>query len=80
MIPYELQKVKNKIESNLVFSEISFLNKAMTLASHELLGDANTINQQVEKYQQVTLENIQNIAQQIFRPTNCSILYYHSKK
>lgn len=80
VIPYELQKVKNKIESNLVFSEISFLNKAMTLASHELLGDANTINQQVKKYQQVTLENIQNIAQQIFRPTNCSILYYHSKK
>ena len=38
---YELQKVKNKIESNLIFSEINFLNKAMNLASFELLGDAN---------------------------------------
>ncbi|MDE5417871.1 insulinase family protein [Labilibaculum sp. DW002] len=77
---YELQKVKNKIESSLVFSEISFLNKAMNLATHELLGDANDINKEVEKYQKVNTEDILNKSAEIFRKENCSTLYYHSKK
>jgi predicted Zn-dependent peptidase len=77
---YELQKVKNKVESTLVFSEINFLNKAMNLASHEIIGDANDINLEVEKYQAVSCEAIQASAQKLFRKTNCSTLYYHAKK
>ncbi len=77
---YELQKVKNKVESTLVFSEISYLNKAMNLATHELLGDANDINKEVEKYQKVTVDAILNKSAEIFRKENCSTLYYHSKK
>lgn len=77
---YELQKVKNKVESTLVFSEISYLNKAMNLATHELLGDANDINKEVEKYQKVNTEDILNKSAEIFRKENCSTLYYHSKK
>ena len=37
---YELQKIKNKMESINVFGEMSVLNKAMNLCSFELLGDA----------------------------------------
>ncbi|MBI9057540.1 MAG: insulinase family protein [Labilibaculum sp.] len=77
---YELQKVKNKVESTLVFSEISYLNKAMNLATHELLGDANDINKEVEKYQKVNTDDILNKSAEIFRKENCSTLYYHSKK
>lgn len=77
---YELQKVKNKVESTLVFSEISYLNKAMNLATHELLGDANDINKEVEKYQKVTIDDILNKSAEIFRKENCSTLYYHAKK
>lgn len=77
---YELQKVKNKIESSLVFSEISFLNKAMNLASFELLGKAENINEEVYKYQAVSAHNILDSARETFRPDNCSTLYYHSSK
>lgn len=74
----ELQKVKNKIESTLEFSEMNILNKAMNLAYSELLGDANMINIEKEKYQAVTLDDVQRIAKDIFRKENCSTLYYFS--
>ena len=74
----ELEKVKNKIDSTLEFSEISVLNKAMNLAFSELLGDADLINQEKEKYLAVGVEDILNIARRIFRKENCSTLYYYS--
>ncbi len=77
---YELQKVKNKIESNLIFSEINFLNKAMNLASFELLGDANDINTEVDKYKAVSANDILACATKVFTPENSSTLYYHAKK
>ena len=76
---YELQKVKNKIESTLVFSEINFLNKAMNLAQFELLGKAENINLEVDKYRAVSAEGLLDDAQKTFRATNRSTLYYHSK-
>jgi predicted Zn-dependent peptidase len=77
---YELQKVKNKVESSLVFSEISYLNKAMNLATHELLGDANEINTEVDRYQKVSVEDILTTSAKLFKKENCSVLYYHAKK
>jgi len=59
----ELQKVKNKIESTLQFSEINILDKAMNLAYAELLGDADLINQEILKYQSVTRDDILKTAQ-----------------
>lgn len=76
---YELQKVKNKVESSLMFSEINFLNKAMNLAQFELLGKAEDINEEVGKYQKVTAEEIQQYANKVLQEGNCSKLYYLSK-
>jgi predicted Zn-dependent peptidase len=76
----ELQKLKNKIESTLVFSETNVLNKAINLAFFELLGDAELINQEVEAYRKITSDEIQKSAQQILTPENCSELYYKAKK
>lgn len=75
----ELNKVKNKIESTLEFSEMNVLNKAMNLAYSELLGDANLINLEIEKYSKVSQEDIQSVAKEIFRKENCSTLYYYAK-
>jgi zinc protease len=72
----ELTKVKNKIESTMVFSEMSLLDKAMNLAFFELLGDADRLNSETQKYLDVTAEEIQNQASQIFRKENSSTLYY----
>ncbi len=76
----ELQKLKNKSESTLIFSEVNILNKAINLAFFELLGDADLINQEAEKYQQITVEDIQRVAQEIFTRENCSRLIYRAKK
>ncbi len=72
----ELQKVKNKVESNLVFAEISSLNKAMNLAIYELMGDAAEINKEIEHYRAVTAKNIKEVAANTFRRENCSMLRY----
>ncbi|WP_291857606.1 pitrilysin family protein [Marinilabilia sp.] len=77
---YELQKVKNKVESNLVFGEIHYLNKAMNLAQFELLGDAEEINREPERYRAVTADDVKTVAQRIFAPENCSTLYYLPQK
>ena len=76
----ELTKVKNKVEASHVFGEVDILNKATNLAVSELLGDANMINSEVEKYLSVTAEQIQEQATIIFRNENCSTLYYKSKQ
>lgn len=75
----ELEKVKNKIVSTLLFSETSVLNKAMNLAISELLGDANDVNTEEEKYMKVTTQDINRIANQILVSTNCSTLIYAKK-
>ena len=74
----ELQKVKNKIESTLQFSEINILDKAMNLAYAELLGAADLINQEILKYQAVTREDILNNAQNLFKQENSTTLFYHA--
>ncbi|MBA3704838.1 MAG: insulinase family protein, partial [Bacteroidetes bacterium] len=76
----ELTKVKNKTEASHVFGEVEVLNKATNLAVSELLGDANMINLEVEKYLAVTDKQIKEQANNIFKPENCSTLYYKSKQ
>lgn len=72
----ELSKVKHKIESGLCFSEVSILNRAVSLAFFEWLGDAQQINHQQESYQQVTLQQVLDVANKIFVEENCSELIY----
>ncbi|HEX8514874.1 MAG TPA: pitrilysin family protein [Bacteroidia bacterium] len=78
--PDELTKVKNKTEASHVFGEVDVLNKATNLAVAELLGDADLVNHEVDKYLAVTAEEIQQQAQVIFRDENCSTLYYKAIK
>jgi predicted Zn-dependent peptidase len=72
----ELTKVKNKMESTMVFSEMSLLDKAMNLAYFELLGDADQLNVETQKYLNVSAEDIRIQAKHIFRKENSSTLYY----
>ncbi|HYV90690.1 MAG TPA: pitrilysin family protein [Chitinophagales bacterium] len=75
----ELTKVKNRVESQMEFSETEILHKAMNLAYTELLGDANLVNEEIKKYLAVTTEEIRQEATNVFKPENCSTLYYFSK-
>lgn len=76
----ELQKVKNRIESMLVFTEIKVLEKAMNLAMFELIGDAILINKEAEQYALVNKNDILSFSQKYLTENNCSTLYYHAKK
>ena len=74
----ELEKVKNRYESEQIFSNINYLNVATNLAFFELIGHAEDINHEVEKYRAVTAQRIKEVAQRTFVRENCSVLYYKS--
>jgi len=74
-----LQKVKNKFLAAREFSNLSILDKAMSLAYYELLGDANMLNLEVDKYMGVDAQNIQRVAKSIFTENNSNTLYYLKK-
>jgi len=75
----ELQKVKNSMISQLAFSEVSITNKAINLAYYEMLGDLNLINGQEAEIDTVTVEDIQRVANEIFKMENCSEVVYRKK-
>ena len=77
---YELEKVKNKMEANIVYGEMNYLTKAMNLATNEILQDASLINTQVDGYRAVTPNDICEVSRQLFRSENCSVLNYIAKK
>ncbi len=76
----ELNKLKNKIESSLEYSEVNILHKSMSLAYFELLGDADLINKEASAYQKVTSADIRRVAKKIFRKENCTELTYLPNK
>ena len=75
----EMEKVKNKMEATMVFSEIDLAGRALNLAVAEYMGDVNLINTEIESYRNVTAEHIRQQAADVFQETNCSTLYYLSK-
>jgi predicted Zn-dependent peptidase len=76
----ELEKVKNKFEATMVFSNTSILNKAMNLSIYELLGDAGALNKEVEIYRSVNSRMVIEAAGNYLSNSNCNTLYYKSIK
>lgn len=72
---YELTRTINRFESNNTFSTIGFLPKAQAMAMGEMQGE--DINQITSKYRAVTIEQIQQVAEQVLSPNNCSTLVYN---
>lgn len=76
----ELEKVKNKYESNFIFASINYLDLATNLAFFELIGKAEDINTEVDKYRAVSASQIMRVAKETFVRENSSTLYYIAKK
>jgi len=74
----ELQKVKNKTESMIAFEDMSVMSRANSLAYYELLGDAAWINNELEKYNAITAEDILQESRNIFDEKNSNTLYYYA--
>ena len=75
----ELEKVKNKTESMMAFEDMSVMNRAQSIAMYELLGDADLINKELQRYRDVTAAQILAESKIIFDENNCNTLYYLAK-
>lgn len=75
----ELQKVKNKTESIIAFEDMGVMSRANSLAMYELLGDAQLMNTELQRYQAITAEDLQQTCKEVFRSENSNTLLYHSK-
>ncbi|MEY2639322.1 MAG: hypothetical protein RIR90_804 [Bacteroidota bacterium] len=76
----ELQKVKNKTESVIAFEDMNVMSRANSLAFYELLGDAQLMNDELQRYQEITAADIRSYSQQLFAQTNSNVLHYLRKK
>ena len=76
----ELEKVRNKLEASLLFSELSIVNKAINLAYYEGIGELDLINTESEVYGRVTVEDIRRVAQTYLNERSCNTLFYRKGK
>ena len=76
----EYQKVKNQIETQFVSSNATMAGIAESLANYEVyFGDANLINTELDRYNKVTREDMQNVAKKYLNKDNRVVLYYLPK-
>jgi zinc protease len=58
----ELEKAIHQSESQSEFSQMNILNRATNLAYYELMGDADRLNTEMDRYRATTLADIRRIA------------------
>lgn len=77
----EFQKLRNKIENELVSSNATIEKRASNLATaYTYYKDANRVNEELEKYFAVTKEDIRDVAKKYFVTENRVVLYYMPKQ
>ena len=75
----ELQKVQNKVEANLTYQLMEPMYKALNLAFYEIMGNADDVNLEQQRYQAVTKESFLAVAKQLFRKENSNTLWQIAK-
>lgn len=77
----EFQKLRNQVESTLVNSNNTIASRATTLANNHLLhGNAGRINTALDRYMEVTREDIRRVAQEYLKKEYRVVLYYLPKQ
>jgi hypothetical protein len=54
------------------------MNRAGSLAIYELLGDANMMNTELDRYRAVSIEDILTTSRELFDPRNSNTLFYRT--
>ena len=77
---YELEKVKNKFEANMLMGEINIMNKALNLSFYAMTGDITLLNREAEVYRSLTRQEIMEFSARCFDKRNSSTLIYRAKR
>lgn len=72
----ELQRIKNTVEMDIASGYTGVLNKAEGLAMAEMLESADQVNTEIERFLAVTIDEVQQSAQQLLAAEKCSTLHY----
>lgn len=72
----ELEKVRNRSESERTFNNINYLNRAINMAQLELIGQDRELSDELRRYCAITADDVQRLSKAIFLKRNCSVLYY----
>lgn len=73
----EFEKLRNQIEVQAISGYGSVAGIAESLADNEMfLGDANLINTELDRYMDVTKEDIRRVAQEYYTKDNRVVLYW----
>jgi predicted Zn-dependent peptidase len=76
----EFQKLRNQVENDFISGNASVRGLAENLANyHVYFGDANLINNEIERYMNVSREDIQAVAKKYLNDENRVVLYYLPK-
>ena len=77
----EYEKVLNQLENSFISSNSTMAGIAESLANyHVYFGDANLINTEIEKYREVTKEDMKRVANTYLNNNNRVVLYYLPKQ
>ena len=76
----EMAKVRNKFESNFLFSNLNNQNLAYSLAYYDMLGDAGWINDEVEAYDSTTARQIADVISGSLTEDNSCVVRYKAKQ
>ncbi len=63
----------------IAFEDMSVMSRASSIALYELLGDADMMNTEFQKYQAIDIETIHAYANSIFDNNNSNTLLYHAQ-
>lgn len=77
---YELEKVKNKFEANMLMGEINVMNKAMNLCFYAMTGRLELINEEADIFRSITREEVMDFSLRTFDKNNSSTLIYRAKR
>jgi predicted Zn-dependent peptidase len=78
--PREIEKLLNKLESQLEMTHLDLGERAFSFAYYELVfNDPNAINTDAEQYKRIDAERLRAYAADVFRADNCNCVYYQSK-
>ncbi len=76
---YEIKKARNRQEAAQVIAETASQTLAQSLATYEMHGDANLINTEYHAYDNITTDDVRDLARRVCTRENSSTLIYRHK-